>query len=464
MGALGAAELAVLALGAAAGLLLLVRVVKREPDPFIARVIVAGMFAKLAGSLARYTVMADVYDGRGDFNRYFERGRELAGVIRSGNLPDEARETGTPFMDFIAGVVYSVVPNRLWVGFAIFALLSFVGALLFLKAFQLAVPEAHHRRYALLVFFLPTMVFWPSSIGKEAWLVFSLGLATYGAARSLRRARYGYAIAALGGAGVFMVRPHMGAILGVAFAGAFLLRVSDNQVKRNSIGWLLGLVIVGLGAGYAAANFSEELPRDESVEGSTTDQVAAETTRRTTSGGSAFESRPVRTPVDFLHAAVTVPFRPFPPEAPNRQAQLASLEGLFFLVLIALSLPRLVDLPRLLLRRPYVAMAAAYSVGFIIAFSNVGNFGILVRQRAQLLPFLVVLLCLPRRTRTPMIGPSGQAPIQTETVVPPRRRPVLVRSLPTPVESAAAEDVSNSTRTGGPSGVRLTRQSGVRSE
>jgi hypothetical protein len=453
MDGLQATQLAVLVFGVVAGLVAFVRVVKREPDLFIAKVIVAGLFAKLAGSFARYTVMADVYDGRGDFKRYFSRGIELAGTIRSGSLPDEARETGTPFMDFIAGVVYSVVPNRLWVGFAVFALLSFVGALLFLKAFQLAVPEGHHRRYALLVFFLPTMVFWPSSIGKEAWLVFSLGLGTYGAARALRRARYGYVLAALGGAGVFMVRPHMGALLGVAFAGAFLLRVTDNQVKRNSIGWVLGLMIVGLGAGYAAANFSEELPRDESVEGSTTDQVAAETTRRTTSGGSAFESRPVRTPVDFLHAAVTVPFRPFPPEAPNRQAQLASLEGLFFLALIALSLPRLVDLPRLIMRRPYVAMAAAYSVGFIIAFSNVGNFGILVRQRAQLLPFLVVLLCLPRRTRTPMIGPSGKTPTQKETAVPPHRQPVLLRSLPSPVEPAAG-DASSSPRGDGQAGGR----------
>jgi hypothetical protein len=440
MGELGATQVAMLSLGVVAGMVLIVRVVKREPDQFIAKVIVAGLFAKLAGSAVRYTVLADVYDGVGDAHRYFGRGIELAGVIRSGSIPEEARETGTLFMDFIAGVLFSVVPNRLWVGFAVFALLSFVGALLFLKAFQLAVPDGHHRRFALLVFFLPTMLFWPSSIGKEAWLVFSLGVATYGAARMLRRARYGYVIAALGGAGVYMVRPHMGALLGVALAAAFLLRFRDDQKKHSAVGWLLGLVIISLGAGYAATNFSEELPRDESVEGSTTDQVAAETTRRTSQGGSAFESRPVRNPIDFLHAAVTVPFRPFPPEASNRQAQLASLEGLFFFLLIAISLPRLASLPRALLRRPFVAMAAAFSVGFIIAFSNVGNFGILVRQRAQLLPFALVLLCLPPRTRPPTIGPSDQAPIQPESPVPARERPVLVRSRPIPSESTARAD------------------------
>jgi hypothetical protein len=37
-------------------------------------------------------------------------------------------------------------------------------------------------------------------------------------------------------------------------------------------------------------------------------------------------------------------------------------------------------------------MSALYSLGFSITFASVGNFGIIARQRAQLLPFLFVLL------------------------------------------------------------------------
>jgi hypothetical protein len=44
---------------------------------------------------------------------------------------------------------------------------------------------------------------------------------------------------------------------------------------------------------------------------------------------------------------------------------------------------------------PYVAFALVYSAGFIIAFSSIANFGILVRQRVQLLPLYVVLLSIP---------------------------------------------------------------------
>ncbi len=453
---LGTAETFVLVIAGLAALAVLRTILVRETDPVIARLIAFGLLAKLTGSMARYTVMAGLYDGRGDFMRYFSNGVEIARQIRLGSLPDQARSTGTPFMDFLTGVVYVVVPNQLWVGFVVFSLLSFVGAYLFLQAFRLAMPEGNHRRYAALIFFLPTMVFWPSSIGKDAWLVFTLGVAAYGGSRVLSRARFGYLIAALGGAGAFAVRPHMGALFAVSLAAAYVLRFRDTTVQRGVAAWVLGLVIVGAGAGYAAANFGDELPRDESVEGTTTDQIAAETARRTETGDSEFESRPVRGLSDFWHAAVTVPFRPFPTEGHNRQAQLAGLEGLLLLLLLIISIPRLRSLPRQLLRRPYLALASAYCVGFIIAFSNVGNFGILTRQRSQLLPFLAVLLALPklqtalgsrhRRGRRPLIVGASRtdeqhddAPARTEH--PDLAAPVeLVVDLPAGAMDEEAAD------------------------
>ena len=428
----GIVQSAVMAVGVV-GLLLLVRIiVKSEPDRVIARLFVLGLLAKLAGSVARYTVMAELYGGRADFRRYWRTGTELAGQIRSGSLPEHAKQTGTAFMEFIAGVVYTVMPHTLWAGFLVFALLSFVGMFLFLQAFRLAVPDGNHRLYAALIFFSPTMVFWPSSMGKEAWLVFTLGVTSYGAARALKRAPFSYLLLALGGAGVFMVRPHMGALIALAFAGSFLLRLRDPDIKKGIVGWVLGLVLVGLGAGYALANFEDELPRDESVEGSPTEQVFAETERRTSQGGSAFDSRPVHSIGDFGHALITVPFRPFATEGHNIQAQVAGLEGTILLLIFLLALPKLAALPRALLRKPYVAMATAYSIGFIIAFSNVGNFGILTRQRAQLLPFLFVILAFrwkrQRDERRPVLLPSTVD--RQATIEPHALRPVAAYGNP----------------------------------
>ena len=40
-----------------------------------------------------------------------------------------------------------------------------------------------------------------------------------------------------------------------------------------------------------------------------------------------------------------------------------------------------------------------YSVAFVYAFSTFGNFGILARERVQVLPMVLALLCLTRLER-----------------------------------------------------------------
>jgi len=95
--------------------------------------------------------------------------------------------------------------------------------------------------------------------------------------------------------------------------------------------------------------------------------------------------------VQFPAAAVTVLFRPFPFEAGSAVALIASLEGLVLLVLLVRSVPRWRLVPRI----PYAVFAATYTVLFIFAFSALSNFGILVRQRTQLLPLVLVIAALP---------------------------------------------------------------------
>ncbi|MEX2375761.1 MAG: hypothetical protein WD942_09295 [Dehalococcoidia bacterium] len=433
----GIGELVTTAVIVVLGVLGLRWVLAREADRFIRRVIVWGLVAKIVGTVARYTVMAELYGGVGDFGRYFAFGTQIAAELRDGQWPEEASETGSSFMDFLSGITYLALPDSLIAGFALFSALSFIGAYLFLAAFRLAVPDGDHRRYAVLIFFVPTMIFWPSSLGKEAWLVLTLGLAAYGGARVLRRERWGYVLAVIGVAAMFGVRPHMAALFAVCLAGAFVLRFRDPDIRRGTAAWFVGLLAVGLGAGLVATNFGDELPQDESIAGTQAEQIFAETARRTTTGGSSFDSRPVRGPGDLGHALLTVPFRPFPWEGDNFQARLAGLEGFVLLLLVLGSLPRLLGLVGRVLRQPYVALATAYTLGFVVAFSNVGNFGILTRQRAQLIPLMLVLLCLPplgeklrRRQRSPVLlddqQPVGVAGSPDE--LPPSSGPLIPSS------------------------------------
>jgi hypothetical protein len=48
-----------------------------------------------------------------------------------------------------------------------------------------------------------------------------------------------------------------------------------------------------------------------------------------------------------------------------------------------------------------VAFVVVYSLLFVFAFSSIANFGILARERTQVLPFFLVLLAVPAVRRVP---------------------------------------------------------------
>ena len=124
-------------------------------------------------------------------------------------------------------------------------------------------------------------------------------------------------------------------------------------------------------------------------------QVLDRASQQSDEGGSSYEAIRPTSPIGAAQAAVAVVFRPWPYEAHNVQALLGSLEGVILLALALTSLRRLASVPRAMLKRPYVAYAFLYSLSFAYTFSSIGNFGILSRQRVQLYPLLVVLLCVP---------------------------------------------------------------------
>ena len=219
-------------------------------------------------------------------------------------------------MRFFTGVVYTVIgPSKLG-GCVVFSWLGFWGLFFFYRAFTIAVPEGRRRSYAYLLFFLPSLVFWPSSIGKDAWMMFSMGMATYGIAQLLTRWTIGGVVAAAAGLWLAsLVRPHIAAFMAIAFVVALVMRKSRSEhrelapvVKGAAIVLVLLLAVVltlktsgslkiGVDGGLGAALTSVE--------------------DRTSKGGSDFSPTIADSPVRFPMAAITVLFRPFIFEAHN---------------------------------------------------------------------------------------------------------------------------------------------------
>ncbi len=388
-------------LGVAAGLSLvtlplLALVLRREEDPWIRVIITLGIVGKIAGSIARYYVAFVVYEGSADALRYVRAGEEYAAHFLGGDLSPigDGRFVGTPVLEYLTGIVVTLTGPSLLGAFLVFSWLSFWGLYGFYRAFRIAVPDGDARRYALLVFLLPSLLFWPSSLGKEAWILACLGLAAYGAARMLTRSG-GYAAALAGGFGVAIIRPHIALLLFAALAAGYLRRTRGERAPLfgpvpQAVGVVALLAVMFVGLQQVEEFFGVEEETDGVAD--TAEQILDFTTDRTATGGSEFDAAPIENPLQFPEAFVTVLFRPWPTEADNAQMLLTALESLVLLGFVALSWRRIRAAMRQAWSNPYIRMALVYTIGFIIAYAAIANFGILARQRAQLYPFFLVLL------------------------------------------------------------------------
>ncbi len=380
-------------------------VARREGEPQMTRILVAALAAKVAGTLLRYFVITVVYGDVGDAGVYSRGGGEVASNLRSGifdlSVPSLAgRGVETERIAQVVGIVYTFTGVSRYAAAFVFAFICFAGQVFMWRAFHQAVPEGDHRRYAVLVLFLPSMLFWPSSIGKEALMVGCIGLVSYGAAQILGdRARVsGIAFFLAGAVGLFLIRPHMALIaivaLGVASAIGTLsgMRVSGSS-RRTFVRLAALLVLIGAAA-VATSGLSRFFAEGKTDDEAGVSSVLERTQAQTQTGGSEFTPVAVSTPLDVPAATVTVLFRPFPWEARNTNGVIASLEGIVLGCLFVVGYRRIITWFRVAPNRPYLVFAVTYAAVFIVAFSYIANFGILARQRTQMLPLILTLIAM----------------------------------------------------------------------
>ncbi|MCO5311823.1 MAG: hypothetical protein M9952_02665 [Microthrixaceae bacterium] len=380
-------------------------VARREPESKVADLLVVAFITKLGFSLVRYFVLAVVYGDNADAGKYSEWATPIVGLFRQGifSLPEggfTGRDAETERIAIFLAFVYLITGVSRFAGTFVFTSLCFAGQVLMWRAFRRAVPNGDDVRYGLLVFFLPSMLFWPSSIGKDALMVGCVGLVSYGAAQVLgdRTSVGGIAVFGAGVAGLMAIRPHMGLIAIVALAvGATAGSIGGIRKKGASKSAMVRLaalvVLVGLGS-VGVSQFGKLFGSDDGGEGTSITSALDKTKTMTGTGGSEYQPVAVSSPLDLPAAVVTVLIRPFPWEARNVNGLIAASEGVLFVGLAIAGRRRLLAWLQELPKNPYLVFCAVYALVFIVLFSYIGNFGILARQRTQMLPLVLVAFAM----------------------------------------------------------------------
>jgi len=392
-------------------------------DAMLARLMCAGLVVKLAGGMARYWVSFDAYGGATDAARYHQYGARVATRVWAGEIsPFEALPygTGTEFFERLTGFVYMFTgPSRLG-GFVVFGWIAYWGVVWFVKAAITAVDGLVVRRYAALMIFAPSLVFWPSSIGKEAYMFAALGLGTYGIARGLTR--HGFLapvlMTVLGLGAAAFVRPHMTGVWTAGLVPALLValvRGRDRRARDRSrfgevvaVGLFLVVAVAALWL-IAGATIDYLNPATDEVSTTSVSDILVETTRRTSESGSTFVPPNVDSPASWPYASLRTMLRPLPIEANGLGQLLAAAELLGLEVLCLANIRSLVRLPKRIVTTPYAtfAMTTLFLAG--LAYSSFANLGVLTRQKSLVFPFMLLVPCLGAARRAPAKEPGTEA-------------------------------------------------------
>ena len=376
---------------------ILAREARKQGDPRLMKIFVLGLLLMFAGALVRYYVTYAIYDGSADATGYHGKGVRIAEEIASGNLGAGLdAHSRTDFIRWFTGFVYTIIsPTRLG-GFLFYAWLAYWGLFFFFKAFTIGVPEGRALSYGRLLFFYPSLLYWPATIGKDAWMLLWLGVGALGVATALKGKTFrGLAVAALGLALAGLVRAPVAAMLGVALAAAYFVRRPSEKLR--GLGPIVKIISMVLMTGLTVfmISWSGDFLNADLSDPASISNALESTSQRADHGGSEFDPIVVRTPFDVPPAIITTLFRPFFFEAHNLQALISAVEGMILFGIIVLRWRWFVAAIRRMRKSPYLVFALVFATIFAIAFASFPNFGLLARQRVQLFPLLFVLFCIP---------------------------------------------------------------------
>jgi hypothetical protein len=386
------------------GRMIILRVAFAEGNPWLVRILTASLILHLIAAPAQIFVVDHLYHGIADWVRYTHQGSILAPNFRHFDFTTAGANVRQIVNDgsvsIATGIVMALVGVNELATFLVFSWLSFIGSIFFFRAFTLTFRGADPRRYALMLFFLPSLIFWTADVSKESIMMFALGLTAYGAAKFLARRPGGLVLVIPGVFIAAYVRPNELLLILAGFAVAMMV---PTAASRRQLGGLRRLISLAFLGGLLAIAVGVTF---HYLHGGVGGSLSLQQTNANNQGsGLGFGSSGVPYSTNlatFPRDIYEVLFNPLPFNFHGLGELVAAAENTVMLVLIVMSYRNLRMVPRASFARPYVMLCAVYTGAFLYTFAALGNLGLIERERTMMFPFLLVLLAVPR---APKNGP-----------------------------------------------------------
>ena len=287
---------------------------------------------------------------------------------------------GTRFVIYMVQYLKDILGGTYQDYFLLFQAFGFWGVVLMMRIFEEIHIELGTKQspFTYLLFFLPSIHFWTSAIGKDAPLFLAASLAVWSAMQLRRRfIAFGLSILIM-----VLFRPY------IALAALMALALSAFIDPRNSVGTKLVLLLAAFAAvvpvlGTVENTFRVDVTSAESV--SDFFQYQSEISAQD-EGGSAVvgASYPVR--------IFSLLFRPLFVDANGAFGLIASLENLFLMFILFQMLRNFGSVKKLVRSVFFVRFGSIFAVVLILLLGFVYyNVGLGLRQKVMFMPGLLTL-------------------------------------------------------------------------
>lgn len=402
------------------------------------------MYCWAAHGLSAFAIVAiyRYYYGAGDLIYYFQTGQFLARYVeydfyahfpklvrlllqRSVDLPAAFHGAGSSTGSMVAvGGLVGLFTSSIWAASVVISSVTAASQAVLWRGWQSLVPTERRSTALYSVFLVPSVVFWSSSLLKEAFALMGLGAIVWGLARLRSGARaVGVASALLGSVLVGLFKAY---VLFPTVAAAGVYYYWSQAASRGGV--RLRAVPLAFGA---AATVAIMLLLGELFPAYSLDSVADSIEQQqmaslTSAGGSDYrvmEATPERLgPAGLLAQApatvLTALLRPALVEARNPLMLVNSLETTLLLYLIVVAYSRLgrVAYARWIWNSPDIMASVVFVLLFSLAVGlATTNLGTLSRYRLPMMPFYfhVVVSAYQRTARreSSRVGASRAQPL-----------------------------------------------------